>query len=70
MYIEKYPQCKPAPAPRLAPSFNNETLRCFFSYSAIYCTAYRLKSIMSFPEAKLQTLRIVGLINITSVVYK
>ena len=37
-----------------------------FSYLAIYCTAYRLKSIMSVPEAKLQTLRIVGFINITS----
>ena len=29
-------------------------------------TVYRLKSIMSVPEAKLQTLRIVGFINITS----
>ena len=36
-------------------SLNNETPRWSFSYLDIYCTPYRLKSIMIFPVAKLQT---------------
>ena len=47
-------------------SLNNETPRWSFSYLDIYCTPYRLKSIVIFPVAKLQTLRYVGFINITS----
>ena len=47
-------------------SLNNETPRWSFSYLDIYCTPYRLKSIVIFPVAKLQTLRFVGFINITS----
>ena len=47
-------------------SLNNETPRWSFSYLDMYCTPYRLKSIVIFPVAKLQTLRFVGFINITS----
>ena len=47
-------------------SLNNETLRWSISYLDIYCALDRLESIVIFPVAKLQTLRFVGFINITS----
>ena len=49
-----------------APSLNNETLWWSISYFDIYCAPYRLKSIVIFPVAKIQTLRFVGFINIIS----
>ena len=47
-------------------SLDNETMRRSISYLDIYCTPYRLKSMVIFPDSKLQTLRFVRFINITS----
>ena len=47
-------------------SLINETLWKSFSYLDIYFTQYCLKSIVTFPVAKLQTLHFVSFINIIS----